>query len=107
MVGLVIGGTCLVHDSSLLLQRHSDWVFVAVSMQSCTVEDTNQHSLSTIRLDYIPRVRTDLMARISDHAAFFGERLERMAGNEPSSLDVVALEHLQQTADTNSSREET
>lgn len=34
------------------------------------------------------------MASISDHTAFFRERLEGMAGNEPSSLDVVALEHL-------------
>lgn len=38
---------------------------------------------------------TNLMARISDHAAFFWERLERMAGNEPGGLDIVTLEHLQ------------
>ena len=47
------------------------------------------------------------MARISDHTAFFGERLERVTWNEPSGLDVVALEHFQQTANTNRSGEET
>jgi hypothetical protein len=51
--------------------------------------------------------RTDLVARISDHTAFFGERLERVARNEPSGLDVVTLEHLQQTADTDSPGEKT
>lgn len=47
------------------------------------------------------------MARISDHAAFFGERLERVAWNEPCGLDIVAFEHLQKAADTNRSCEET
>ena len=47
------------------------------------------------------------MARISDHAAFFWERFKRMARNEPCGLDIVALKHLQQTADTNRSSEET
>lgn len=46
------------------------------------------------------------MAGVSDHTAFFWERLERMARNKPSSLDVVALEHLKQTADTNRPGEE-
>lgn len=49
---------------------------------------------------------TNLMAGVSDHTAFFWERLERMARNKPSSLDVVALEHLKQTADTNRPGEE-
>lgn len=47
------------------------------------------------------------MARISDHTAFFGERLERVAWNEPCGLDIVAFEHLQKAADTDSSGEET
>ena len=47
------------------------------------------------------------MACISDHAAFFWERFKRMARNEPCGLDIVALKHLQQTADTNRSSEET
>jgi hypothetical protein len=52
-------------------------------------------------------VQSDLMAGVGDHAAFFWERLERVAGNEPCGLDVVSLEHLQETADTDRSGEET
>jgi hypothetical protein len=73
----------LVHDSSLLLQRHGDRVLVAVAVQA------------------------DFMASVGDHAAFFWERLERVTGNEPCGLDVVPLEHLQETADTYRSGEET
>jgi hypothetical protein len=77
------GSSYLVHDCCLLLQCHGNWVLVAVAVQS------------------------DLMAGVGDHTAFFWERLERMTGNEPSGLDVVALEHLQETADTDCSGEET
>lgn len=47
------------------------------------------------------------MPSVGDHTAFFWERLERMARNEPCGLDVVALEHLEQTANTDGSGEET
>ena len=29
-----VGDTCLVHDGSLLLQCHSDWVLMAISVES-------------------------------------------------------------------------
>jgi hypothetical protein len=80
---MAIGSSYLVHDSSLLLQRHGDRVLVAVAVQP------------------------DLMACVGDHAAFFWERLERVAGDEPCGLDVVPLEHLQETADADRSGEET
>jgi len=77
------GRTDLVHDSSLLLQRHGDGILVAVPMQS------------------------NLMSSIGNHATFFGEGLERVAGDEPGGLDVVLVEHLQQTAYPDCTREQT
>ena len=73
----------LVHDGSLLLQCHGDWILVTVAVQ------------------------TDLMAGISNHTTFFWERLERVSRNKPGGLDVVFFEHLQQTTDTDRSGEET
>ena len=46
------------------------------------------------------------MARISDHSTFFREGLERMPGNEPSSLDFVFLEQFQESAYSNATGEE-
>ena len=74
--------THLVHDSSLLLQRHGDGVLVAVAVQS------------------------DLMAGVGDHAALLWESLERVAGDEPCGLDVVLFKHLEQSPDTDRSGEE-
>jgi hypothetical protein len=74
--------THLVHDGSLLLQRHGDGVLVAVAVQS------------------------DLMACVGDHAALFRESLERVAGDEPGGLDVVLFKHLEQSPDTDRSGEE-
>lgn len=63
-----------VHDGRLLLERHGDRVLVAVAVQA------------------------DLVARVCDHPALFGEGLERVAWDEPGRFDVVPLEHGQQAA---------
>jgi len=78
----LLGDTHFVHDGSLLLQRHGDRVLVAIAVQP------------------------NLVPGVGDHSALFGESLERVAGDEPGGLDVVPLEHLEKSSDTNRSGEE-
>lgn len=61
--------THLIHNSRLLLQRHSNRILMTIPVQ------------------------TNFMARIGYHATLLGERLERVARDEPGRFDVVALEH--------------
>lgn len=46
-------------------------------------------------------VQSNFMALLSNHPAFFWERFQGMAGNEPSRGDVVLLEHFEQSTNTN------
>jgi hypothetical protein len=75
--------THLIHNRSLLLQRHGNRVLVAVAVQ------------------------TDFVPGVGDHATFFGEGFERVAGDEPSCFDVVAFEHCEQAADADRAGEQT
>lgn len=52
-------------------------------------------------------VQTDLVASVGDHPALFGERLERVARDEPGRFDVVPLEHGKQAAHADRAGEET
>jgi hypothetical protein len=36
-------------------------------------------------------MKANLMANVSDHGTFFWERFQGMAGDEPSSLNIVFL----------------
>jgi hypothetical protein len=74
--------THFVHDSSLLLQRHSNGILVAIAVQA------------------------NLVAGVGDHAALFRESLERVARDEPGGFDVVLFKHLEKAADTDRSGEE-
>jgi len=48
----------------------------------------------------------NLVARVNDHAALFREGLEAVSGNEPGSLDLILVEHLEQAADADGARKE-
>lgn len=72
----------LVHDSRLLLDRHGDWVLVAVPMEP------------------------DLVTFLGDHLTLLWERLETVAGYEEGGLDVVFVEHLQQSFNSDRASEE-
>jgi hypothetical protein len=74
--------THFVHDSSLLLQRHSNGILMAVAVQA------------------------NFVAGVGDHAALFRESLERVAGDEPGGFDVVLFEHLEKATDADRSGEE-
>lgn len=76
-------GTYLIHDSSLLLERHLNGILMAVAVQA------------------------DLVARVGNHPALFGKRLEGVAGDEPRRFDVVPLEHGEQAAHADRAGEET
>lgn len=73
----------LVHDHSLLLNRHGRRIFMRVAMQ------------------------TDLMALISDHSTLLWESFQTVPWNEKGRLDVVFGKHLEQTTDSNGSSKET
>jgi hypothetical protein len=52
-------------------------------------------------------MQSDFMSRVPDERALFGERLERVAGDEPRRLDVIFVEELEQTLGAHRTREET
>lgn len=46
----------------------------------------------------VSTVKSDLVAGIANHCAFFGESLKRVPWNEPCGFDVVLIEQLQHPA---------
>jgi len=46
------------------------------------------------------------VASVDDHTAFLGEGLKTVSGDEPGSLDLVLVEHLEQAADADGASEE-
>lgn len=72
----------LVHDRRLLLQRHGCRVLMRIPMQP------------------------NFVSFLHDHSALLGKCFQGVAGDEPRGLDVVLVEHVQQSTDADGTREE-
>lgn len=72
----------LIHHSSLLLQSHSNGIFMTIAMQ------------------------TNFVARIHNHSTFFGKRFERVSRDKPGGGDVVLLKQLEESSHTDRACEE-
>jgi len=90
----------LVEDSVLLFEGHSDWVLVRVAVEASASSSatTNRHCSMQDTIH--------LVSGVSDHGAFLGERLQRMAGYKPCRLDLVFFEELEKTSDSDRARKD-